>query len=212
MSRTTVRITASLITLGLLSGCATRKDQAMLEGCGGGALVGAALGAALGAAFGGGRGAAIGAGSGAALGAIGGCAYAYNLNEDYERLSGHEKELDAQIAFAQSVNQKTEAYNKQLRAEVASAKAEVDELTSKLAANQLQQSELLSERRRLQGKVDSANKELIKAKLALNKSQSLRAAQAQASPALDGEIKKLKSAVAETEASTAVLAAQSQRL
>ena len=107
-------ITALLVVF-LVTGCATQQGTSALE-CGGGgaaaALILCKLAKGSDASC-----AALAVGAGAAGAAI--CySYADKIQKHRAQLAGHEKDLNAQIQYLDSVNRDTEDLNKQLAAKV----------------------------------------------------------------------------------------------
>lgn len=218
--------TIALFLMGsLVTGCATTKDQVMLEGCGTGALVGTAGGAAAGAAIGAAAGdknkhkqgaatgAAIGAGVGLIAGLFAGCTYADSLNKRYDQLRGKESDLNAQIQFAQGVNKDSIEYNNKLRAQVNANEENVAELAAKKTRNEATQSELEKERTTLTKTIQQAEQTSTNLQGAIAELKQFRSQRPAGSTAnLDGEIAGLESQLAQLRGATQSLAAQRQRI
>ncbi len=206
------RVIVLFLVGSLVTGCATKDQQATAEGVGAGAGIGALLGAGIGALAGGGKGAAIGAGIGAALGAASGYAYADHVKQRNAQLAGKEHNLDAQIAYAKSANEDIVKANSQLQKEVADSEQHVNELAAKVQSHQITQAKLQDERNKLSAKVKNAENQLQLASADLGKLKTLRAQQTQSSPELDTQITTLEGQVAQLRNYTNTLASQQQRL
>ena len=211
------RLIALSVVVGFLSSCATLQDQGKLEGCGIGALGGAAAGALIGLLVDGGRGAAIGAG----VGAVGGCATGYVLASQIvkrrEQLAGKENDLDARIEYARGLNEDAEAYNKQLAKDVDSVKSKADQLAKQTEQQRQDNKGLVKTREQLQEQVESANTQLAAVEKELQdlksfRTQNAKVTKGKSSKDLDAEIVALEDKVAKMKSSTTALASQSQRI
>lgn len=115
-------------------GCANIQNdgtRTTTEGALTGTVVGAGLGAIVGGIVAGGDGAAIGAAIGGALGGLTGAAVGSHIADKKKEYASREDWLDACIVQARDVNEKTVAYNKQLKADIAA----LDKQSTKLAAS-----------------------------------------------------------------------------
>lgn len=204
-------LTAMLIAF-LVAGCATPGQQATTEGTAGGAVLGALLGAGVGALAGGGRGAAIGAGAGAFLGGIAGYSYAQNIQSRRNALAGQENNLNAQLRFAEGVNQDTQEANRLLAQEIRASEDKVNALAVKTQQHQATQRELESQRQDLAKKVKAAEDQHALAARQLDELNQFRSRQPQGSPELDAQIAKLETQLQELKHNTTTLASLSQRL
>lgn len=115
-------------------GCANIQNDATrttTEGALTGMAVGAGLGALVGGLVTGSDGAIIGAAIGGALGGLAGTAVGKHIADKKKDYASREEWLDACITQARDVNEKTVAYNKQLKTEI----ADLDKQSTKLAAD-----------------------------------------------------------------------------
>lgn len=196
-----------------VSGCATTaNNQAMTEGCGGGAAAGALLGAAIGALVDGGRGAAIGAGVGALAGGAGGCAYANYVLKRHEQLAGKENDLNAQIQFAMDVANDTEAYNGQLIQAINETNKKLDQINSETKNERIIQQQLEAQKLALNEKL--SNSQAIERQLSssLVELNQFRDKQPKGSADLDTQISRLESQLSQLRSNTKSLASLSQRI
>ncbi|MGH8588909.1 MAG: YMGG-like glycine zipper-containing protein [Gammaproteobacteria bacterium] len=204
-------LTAMLIAF-LVAGCATPGQQATTEGTAGGAGIGALIGAAVGAAVGGGEGAAIGAGAGALLGGVAGYSYAQNVQSRRNALAGRENDLDAQLRFAEGVNQDTQEANRRLAQEIRNSEDKVNALAARTQQHQATQRELESQRQELSKKVKAAEDQHALAAQQLDDLKQFRSRHPQDSPELDAQIAKLETTLQEVKTNTTKLASLSQRI
>jgi chromosome segregation ATPase len=196
----------------LVTGCATTGQQATTEGTAAGAGIGALLGAAVGAAIGGGEGAAIGAGAGALLGGVAGYSYAQDIQSHRNALRGREDSLDAQLDFAQRVNESTQDANRSLAQEIRDSEDKVNALAVKTQQQQATQGELESQRQELSKKVRAAEDQHALAAQQLDELKQFRSRQSQDSPELDVQIARLETTLQEVKTNTTRLASLSQRI
>jgi len=206
------RLIALAVILFFVAGCATQEETARTQGTLGGAAIGAILGGGIGALAGGGKGAAIGAATGGLLGAAAGYSYADNIVKRQQELAGRENDLDARIKFTQGVNQDTEAYNRQLEAEISEENQQIASLSASVGDQQRTQQKREELKQQLDAKVTDANTQLSTAKAQLQNIKTFQAQRTQPSSDLDAEIKKLEFTVSQLETKTNTLAGMRQRL
>lgn len=196
----------------LLTSCATQGDTARTEGTLIGAGAGAAVGAGLGYLIGGSRGALIGAGVGAATVGTVGYVYADQVAKRNEALRGRENDLDARIEFAQGVNADTRQYNERLRRQVADLEVKVADLEARKRAQQVTQQELMDTRQAVSAQVNDARRQLQTAEAQLQDLRDFKARQSVPSPALDQEIAKFETTLANIRSHTTTMASQNARI
>jgi len=207
------RLIAVAVVVLLVAGCATQDQQAQTEGTAIGALGGALLGAAIGGlASGNARGAAIGAGIGALTGGVAGFVYAHSIVKRREELAGKENDLDAQIKFAQGVNQDTEEYNRKLASDIKAYQSEVDRLVEQTKKQKTQNDELMAKKQELDKKFTTAKNDLASAEEQLQELKNFKSQQTKSSKELDVEIKKLEGNLAQLKSNTNALAALNARI
>lgn len=108
----------------LTTACSGMSEEQ--KSAGEGAAIGATLGALVGKVMGDDTESTLtGAAIGAMVGGIVGYSLASNLNKEKAKLKGHEKDLDALIAYTQAVNDETRLYNQKLEADLKKIESEV---------------------------------------------------------------------------------------
>jgi hypothetical protein len=202
------RITALLVVI-LVTGCATQQGTSALE-CGGGGAVAALILCKL-AKGSDASCAALAAGAGAA-GAVICYSYADKIQKRRAQLAGHEKDLNAQIQYLQTVNQDTEDLNKQLAAKVTTVTKSTDQAVASLAQGQTTQAELSKQRQALDNEVKAAQTQVNAAAQELKSAQQFRDQQTSPSSVYDAEIARLQDLLNQAQRNTSALAAQRQRI
>jgi chromosome segregation ATPase len=200
----------------LVSGCgtmpdATTEEAAVTEGTVGGVAIGAIAGGLIGSMIGDdAKSAAIGAGIGAIIGGAIGRSYAQSIASRRQALRGREDDLDAQLAFAQGVNEDTKKYNQQLERRVAQIESEVSSLNRQVRSNQITRQELYRQRGLLDEEVKEANRQLALAEE--QRSEMVAFQRQQSSDELDAEIAEYERHLRELKGSVNALASQRQRI
>jgi hypothetical protein len=198
----------------LVAGCETPTQQATAEGAG----IGAALGylgcrvlkgtdtqCALAAA-------AVGAG-----GAVIAHGYAKDAEARRAALRGHENDLNARLAYLQGVNRDSAKFNDQLRQELASQSAAIDQLGRQVAAGAAGDPQRRAARDQLAREVHDLDSQVATMDSQLADMKHYRAGAGgnpdQAGVArLDQQIAQLEQTLAESRRNTASLASLGQRI
>jgi predicted RNase H-like nuclease (RuvC/YqgF family) len=142
----------------------------------------------------------------AVVGAGVGYSLADHIQERRKQLVGHENDLNARLAYVRGLNADTEAYNAQLKTNIADAQAKINQ--GNLSAQALEQS-----RTNLTQQVADANKQLAAGEQQLADMKRFRAQQPPANRTqLDPEIARLESLLAEARSNTNALASLRQRI
>ncbi len=197
-----------LIVVLAVAGCANpdgstnTKGQSALEGGGAGALLG---GIACAFAHCNAAGYAAAASIGAGAGALVGYSLADNIEKRRTALAGHENDLNARLTYVRGVNADTDAYNRQLRKDVADAEGKID--SGRLSARALE-----GQRKDLDAKIASSDKQLQSMEAALGDMKRYRVQRNPSSPQLDGEIARLETLLADARSNSTALASLRQRI
>ncbi len=216
MRKPLVLILVVICGLSLMTGCAgtqtdagRTKTEATAVGAGGGALLGALVGGILGGDAGS---ALAGAAIGAAVGGVAGYAYGSHVADEKAKYASEEDWLNAAVASARQTNMETQAYNSQLRNDLALLEEETQQLAADYRARKVERDLLLEEKATVQAKLKEANKKLGKAKWELENQQKVMANSkgGRGNPQLKREIAQLKKQINELEQHTQSLAAMSQ--
>jgi len=198
----------------LVAGCETPTQQATLEGGG----IGAAAGYVGCRLLHGTEGQCAAA---AAVVGAGGAVIAHNYAKDAEarraELRGHENDLNARLAYLQGVNRDSAKFNDQLRQELASQSAAIDQLGRQVAAGQAGDPQRRAARDQLQREVNDLNTQVATMDSQLADMKRFRAGAGgnpdQAGVArLDQQIAQLEQTLAESRRNTASLASLGQRI
>lgn len=207
-----ITIIAIVTTSLVITGCAGMKNmtpgqQAMTEGCAGGALIGSALGAGAGALLGGGQAAAIGAGLGGALGTAAGCAYANSVIDENTQLTNLENSLNAQI-------QEAATHNQNLTTEIDELKRTVAQLRTDVRRRRISRTQLTAQKQVIEQKLAVERQKEADLNTSIN--QITAAKQQQQSPktieVLDKKIVELQAQLSKMKDNNKALASIKQRI
>lgn len=212
-------LTMCVMSLGCVSTGTTDDGQRTRnEGTAVGAGTGAVLGGLIGALVGGNsQGALIGAAIGTVAGGAAGYAYGDHVASKKAEYAKEEDWLDQCIASAQKVNQDTIAYNKKITNDIALLDTKTKELEQQYANKKASKQTLLAEKKNIDAAIKTTAEKLDRAKFELD-SQTQAIAQVQGkdttgqSKALDAEITKLETLIAELEQHSQDLAGLSSRM
>lgn len=138
--------------------------------------------------------------------------YSSKVHKLREQLVGQEGQLDAQIRYLQDVNADTEQLNAELATRVETATERTDIAVDALARGKMTASDLDQLRSILDNEQSYAERQLDTASSQLQLAERYRAQQSPATAALDAEIDRLQTLLAETQRQTRALMAQRQRL
>lgn len=150
--KTSRLLIAAVISLGMISGCASMPDdqRTRAEGAGAGAVIGGLLGYLIDGERGALIGAAVGAGAGYAVGnEIAKRKAEYASTEDY---------LDGEADRVAEFNATTEQYNRRLAAQIAELELEADQLRAQIDAGTADQALLQARRTALQEELENAER------------------------------------------------------
>jgi hypothetical protein len=198
----------------LVAGCETPTQQATAEGAGIGATIGYVGCRLL-------KGTESQCVLAAAAVGAGGAVIAHNYAKDAEarraELRGHENDLNARLAYLQGVNRDSAKFNDQLRQELASQSAAIDQLGRQVAAGQAGDPQRSAARAKLQREVTDLNSQVATMDSQLADMKRFRAGAGgnpdQAGVArLDQQIAQLEHTLAESRSNTASLASLGQRI
>jgi predicted nuclease with TOPRIM domain len=207
------KVFALVVVLVFIAGCAGMSDETrtQAEGTAVGAGLGAALGAGIGYALGGRDGAFIGAGTGAATGGIGGYFYGKHVANRKKEFARQEDYLDALIASAHGVNEKTDA----LRQEMVQLEAQTAQLVQHYQQKRVQQAQLNDQAKVLTKKVKEGKEQLNALQSEIDIQQKVLAKEQQTqgkSKETTALLKDLQSEITRLESNKAQLETNVQRL
>lgn len=217
------KVIAILVISSITAGCAhvpgtntpvsreQQAQQAMTEGCAGGALLGAALGAGLGYLAGGGQGAAIGAGAGALAGGAGGCAYANSVTNQNAQLASKENDLNAQIQYATDLADNAKVHNQQLAKEIKEVTLKVAQIKKGIKRKKATQEQLAAQKHVIDEMLLNEQKHENQLSSTIDGLQASRAKQPQSSQ-FDNKIIELQAQLQTLKKSNQALAKVSQRI
>lgn len=222
------KVVSSVLLVTLLSGCAGimerlqqgnkagDKDQTVAEGAVQGGVTGALLGALVGYAIDGERGAKTGAIIGAGVGLIGGAAYGNHVANQRAKFASEEEYLNACITEADQYNKKLRQYNAALQDEIATLRAQVNQLVDAYNRGKVTKADLQDAKKTVDARHAEAQQALKRTqdevKIQKEVYQKEQRQSKQQLAQLDGQIKQLEQSAAELERQTQELAGISQRM
>lgn len=193
-----------------VTGCATdpnNPESRVGTGTGEGAAIGAGLGVVACALAGckGGQYAAAAA-AGAAIGGVAGYSLAKNVENRRQALAGKENDLDARLTYVRGVNSDTTNFNAQMQQDIIAMQKQIDD-------GKRNGQSLAKQQKEINDSVKSANTQIASLDGALTDMKRYRAQPSTpSSPALDAEIKRLETLLAEAKNNTDSMASLRQRI